>query len=78
MKTCGVVRTYHKPNCNSRWCDCNNKNGTILKKEYFQNNGIIEGIYKSYYVNGQLYEEVNYINGERNGIYKSYRENRQL
>ena len=36
------------------------------------------GIYKSYYDNGQLREEVNYINGKENGILKTYHENGQL
>ena len=30
------------------------------------------GIYKTYHENGQLYQEVNYIDGLRNGICKSY------
>jgi antitoxin component YwqK of YwqJK toxin-antitoxin module len=36
------------------------------------------GIYKSYYYDGQLCEEVNYINDKKNGIYKSYYSNGQL
>ena len=62
----GVVRTYH------------DQEQTQLKEEYFQLNGKINGIYKSYHRNGQLYSEVNYIDGNRNGIYKSYYENGQL
>ena len=38
----------------------------------------MNGIDKSYHENGQLYEEVNYIDGKRNGIYKKYHYNRQL
>ena len=34
-----------------------------------------QGIYKSYYQNGQLCEEVNYIDDKRNGIFKSYHRN---
>ena len=37
-----------------------------------------EGIYKSYNYSGQLYKEVNYIDGKMNGIYKSYYINGQL
>ena len=37
-----------------------------------------EGIYKSYHDNGQLWEEINYINGKMNGIYKSYYSNGEL
>jgi antitoxin component YwqK of YwqJK toxin-antitoxin module len=36
------------------------------------------GIYKSYYDNGQLEAEVNYIDGLRQGIYKLYHSNGQL
>ena len=32
----------------------------------------MNGIYKSYWENGQLYKEVNYIDNLRNGIFKSY------
>jgi antitoxin component YwqK of YwqJK toxin-antitoxin module len=40
--------------------------------------GRLNGIYKSYYRNGQLLEEINYINDKREGVYKLYRENGQL
>ena len=36
------------------------------------------GILKSYYENGQLFQEVNYIDGQKNGIYKLYHYNGQL
>ncbi len=36
------------------------------------------GIYKSYYYNGQLWKEINYINGLTQGIFKSYHDNGQL
>ena len=54
------------------------KEQTELKSEVFMMNGKREGIYKSYWSNGQLYEEVNYIDGKRNGIYKRYHYNGQL
>jgi len=85
--TCGIVRIYHKEDC--EWyececgrkekecdgfckCKCNEKVGVNLKEEYFQNNGIKEGIYKSYYYNKKTCVECNYINGSINGVYKSY------
>ena len=49
---CGIVRTYH------------DDAKTILHEEYFINAGKKEGIYKSYYPDGQLKEEVNYIDGK--------------
>jgi len=39
---------------------------------------LINGIFKSYYENGQLKYECNYINGILEGIYKEYHENGQL
>ena len=36
------------------------------------------GIYKSYLKNGQVKEEVNYINDKREGIYKTYYKNSKL
>jgi antitoxin component YwqK of YwqJK toxin-antitoxin module len=36
------------------------------------------GIYKSYWENGQIGEEVNYIDGLKQGIFKSYYRNGQL
>ena len=78
MNTCGAVRTYHKKRCNNYLCDCKEINGLQLKEEYFQNAGKIEGVYKKYHHNGQLYSEVNYINGLKNGIYKEYYANGQI
>jgi antitoxin component YwqK of YwqJK toxin-antitoxin module len=63
---CGVVRTYY-----------DNKK-TKLCKEYFTMNGKIEGVYKIYHPYGQLWIEVNYIDGMENGIYKAYHDNGQL
>ena len=37
-----------------------------------------EGIFKSYYYNGQLYVEANFIDDIENGIFKSYYLNGQL
>ena len=38
----------------------------------------MEGIYKLYYKDGDLWKEVNYINDKKNGVYKSYWGNGQL
>ena len=51
---------------------------TMLSEEYFQINNKKQGIYKSYYETGQLWEEVNYIDDKREEIYKSYYETGQL
>ena len=40
-------------------------NNKYIKKEYFHNNGIIEGECKSYYKNGNIKEEAYYINGQK-------------
>ena len=63
---CGVVRTYH------------DDAKINLYEEYFINAGKKEGVYRSYHSDGQLWEEVNYIDGKKNGICKSYYSNGQL
>jgi len=60
--TCGIIRTYHF-------------NGK-LKEEYFQNNGLKEGIYKSFHQNGEPFKEIEYFNGVRHGKTKLYRQNK--
>jgi antitoxin component YwqK of YwqJK toxin-antitoxin module len=54
------------------------KEKTKVKEEYFKMNGKMNGIYKSYWKNGQLCTEVNYIDDIMNGIKKSYFPNGQL
>ena len=44
---------------------------TKLKSEVFMHNGKKEGIYKSYYSNGQLWYIYNYIDDKINGEYKT-------
>jgi len=78
MSTCGVIRTYHKTDCDGKYCSCNEKEGIQLKEEYFQNAGKREGVYKSYYSNGQTSEKSNYIDGKREGNSKSYYANGNL
>ena len=66
----GIIRTYHKENCDPIYCvtNCKELSGTHISEEYFQNNGKIEGIYKVYHSNGQIYKKFNYIDGKLNGI----------
>jgi len=45
---------------------------TKLSEEYYVNNGKIQGIYKSYYIDGEICEEINYIDGIKHGICKLY------
>lgn len=47
----GIIRTYHKENCDPIYCvtNCKELSGTHISEEYFQNNGKIEGIYKVYH-----------------------------
>ena len=51
--TTGVIRTYH------------DEEKTQLKEEYFIFKYKKEGIYRRYWENGQLEEEVNYIDGKK-------------
>ena len=55
MINAGVIRTYY------------DKEKTIMKEEYFKINDKKEGIYKEYMENGQLWEEVNYIDNKKHG-----------
>jgi uncharacterized protein len=48
---------------------------TKLKKEYYEVNGIREGVYKLYRNNGKLWHECNFVNGILNGECKLYYEN---
>ena len=61
-----VVRTYF------------NKKQTKLKEEYYEVNKRKEGIYKSYFENGNIDIICNYINGKKNGEYKLYYSNGQF
>ena len=87
MTNCKFIKTYHNKNCefSNCLCDhcinhekdigdcvCNESYGINLKKEYFENNGKKEGVYKEYNCDGTLYKECNYIDGKLNGICKKY------
>ena len=50
------------------------KNQTQLHEEYYHNNYIKEGLYKSYYKNGNIEQESMYVNGEINGLSTRYKE----
>ena len=41
-----------------------NNNETLVKEEYYELNGKKNGIYKSWYMNGKLEKEINYIKEE--------------
>ncbi len=51
---------------------------TKLKEEYYEIDGKKEGVYKSYFENGNIDIICNYIDGKLNGEYKSYHMNGQL
>jgi antitoxin component YwqK of YwqJK toxin-antitoxin module len=51
---------------------------TILKEEYFQINYKKEGVYKSYYPNGNLYKIGNYVDDKLEGECKEYYQNGKL
>jgi antitoxin component YwqK of YwqJK toxin-antitoxin module len=54
------------------------KNQTQLHEEFYHNDYIKEGLYKSYYKNGNIENESNYINGELNGISTYYKESGKI
>lgn len=56
---------------------------------YYHNNSVYQhytvndkdekhGSYKSYYTNGQLYSELNYVNNQKHGLFKFYYSNGKL
>ena len=57
---CGMIKLYH------------DMEKTKLLEEYYMNNGKIQGIYKSYYIDGKICKEINYIDGIKHGICKLY------
>lgn len=57
----GVCKIYHK-------------NG-LVKEEFYKNNGMFDGIYKTYYITSKLKTETEYKNNMKNGFCISYYEN---
>ncbi len=53
-------------------------NDTIIKKEYFEVNGVKEGVYTEYYSNGNIYIICNYVNGVIHGTYIENNKNGEL
>ena len=47
-------------------------------EEYSIINGVIEGSYVHYYLNGQVYISCNYLNNKKHGIYEKYNEKGNL
>lgn len=86
----GIIKTFHISYCNtmyeSYWdydynlysCCCDAETGHVIKKIYFQNNGIIEGVYKKFWSNGNIVEISNYIGDLKNDEYKTYYQNGKL
>jgi len=65
MQPHGIVETYYP------------ETKTIQKRETYKN-GILNGLYESWYDNGELELEANYKNGELNGLYELWWSNGQL
>ena len=58
QETCGIHTEYY--------------DSGKIKIEYFQNNGVKEGVYREYNHREFLIKEYNYINGKLNGFYKEF------
>lgn len=43
-----------------------------VREEYFELNGVMEGVYKSYYLKGDIEKECNYLHGELHGMERCY------
>lgn len=51
---------------------------TGFREEFYNKNGVKEGLSKRYYPTGELSDETNYKNGKEHGSHKSYYKNSQL
>jgi len=72
METSGIIKIYHRNDCDDYYCDCDETVGNNIKKIYFQNAGKIEGVYEEYHFDGQFLYKINYINGIKHGEYIKY------
>jgi antitoxin component YwqK of YwqJK toxin-antitoxin module len=52
--------------------------GQIKERYYISPNNKKEGLYQSWYKNGKLYEQCNYINGKKEGSYQNWYSSGQL
>lgn len=66
MYSCSVVRKFY------------DNDNLIIKEEYFVLNGKKEGVFTSYWKNGQIEAICNYNNDKLEGTYISYYNNGQL
>ena len=72
--TTGLIKTYwdeEKTKLSKEYFICDGKKEGIYKT--YWNNGQLkeEGIYKQYWDNGRLCLKITYIDGKENGIYES-------
>jgi len=61
--------------CNGNIQEYDNKEKILLLREYYIFNDRIEGTYKEYWENGQIWETCNYKNNKKEGEYKEYHSN---
>lgn len=50
------------------WQYFHNKTGTLMTKEFYNNQGLLDGEKLVYYENGKVAEQINYVNGKREGL----------
>ena len=60
---------YKNGKCEGR-CRRYYNNEGILQDDYFFKDGKWEGVQKWYFINGNLWKEINYKNGKRDGLYE--------
>ena len=60
-----MTETYNNDNFTGVYREYFDEEHKKLESEVFMMNGKEEGVYKSYYDSGQLWKEINYIDGKK-------------
>lgn len=65
------TESYNKGEKHGTWKTYSAKTGILLEEINYDQN-LLSGVFKEYYVNGDIQTVIHYINGKRNGITESY------
>lgn len=61
-----------------KWVFYHKNSPSVMIEEYYNNDGLLDGVRKVFFVNGKKAEEVAYKDGKQNGFSKIYSESGQL
>jgi antitoxin component YwqK of YwqJK toxin-antitoxin module len=54
------------------------ENGQLDSKCFYNDDGVMDGVWERYYENGQLLDKKSFINGKPDGVFEYYKRNGQL